>query len=152
MGRTPKDSITIADVARAAEVSRATVSRVMNGRLTVAPEIAERVRAAADRLNYRPSDLARSLSLGRTNMVALVVPDLGNPLFQQILRGITNASAAAGYKVLVAETDEDPAAEAARAHLSSSLTALREELEHDEAFQEADAAAKAQQERATPEH
>jgi LacI family transcriptional regulator len=112
MGRTPKDSITIADVARAAEVSRATVSRVMNGRLTVAPEIAERVRAAADRLNYRPSDLARSLSLGRTNMVALVVPDLGNPLFQQILRGITHASAAAGYRVLVAETDEDPSAEA----------------------------------------
>ncbi|NIK54669.1 DUF6807 family protein [Kribbella shirazensis] len=113
MGRTPKDTITIADVARAAEVSRATVSRVMNGRLSVAPEIVARVRAAAERLNYRPSDLARSLSLGRTNMVALVVPDLGNPLFQQILRGITNASAAAGYKVLVAETDEDPAAEAA---------------------------------------
>ncbi len=113
MGRTPKDSITIADVARAAEVSRATVSRVMNGRLSVAPEIVARVRAAAERLNYRPSDLARSLSLGRTNMVALVVPDLGNPLFQQILRGITNASAAAGYKVLVAETDEDPNAEAA---------------------------------------
>ncbi|TCC52247.1 LacI family DNA-binding transcriptional regulator [Kribbella capetownensis] len=112
MGRTPKDSITIADVARAAEVSRATVSRVMNGRLTVAPDIAERVRAAADRLNYRPSDLARSLSLGRTNMVALVVPDLANPLFQQVLRGITNASAAAGYRVLVAETDEDPTAEA----------------------------------------
>ncbi|GAA2822091.1 DUF6807 family protein [Kribbella solani] len=112
MGRTPKDSITIADVARAAEVSRATVSRVMNGRLSVAPEIVTRVRAAAERLNYRPSDLARSLSLGRTNMVALVVPDLGNPLFQQILRGITNASAAAGYRVLVAETDEDPSAEA----------------------------------------
>jgi len=112
VGRTPKDSITIADVAREAEVSRATVSRVMNGRLTVAPEIVARVRAAADRLNYRPSDLARSLSLGRTNMVALVVPDLGNPLFQQILRGITNASAAAGYRVLVAETDEDPTAEA----------------------------------------
>jgi LacI family transcriptional regulator len=113
VGRTPKDSITIADVARAAEVSRATVSRVMNGRLSVAPDIAERVRAAIDRLNYRPSDLARSLSLGRTDMVALVVPDLGNPLFQQILRGITNASAAAGYRVLVAETDEDPSAEAA---------------------------------------
>jgi len=113
VGRTPKDSITIADVARAAEVSRATVSRVMNGRLSVAPEIVARVRAAAERLNYRPSDLARSLSLGRTNMVALVVPDLGNPLFQQILRGITNASAAAGYKVLVAETAENPDAEAA---------------------------------------
>jgi LacI family transcriptional regulator len=113
MGRTPKDSITIADVARVAEVSRATVSRVMNGSVTVDPELAERVRAAADRLNYRPSNLARSLSIGRTNMVALVVPDLGNPLFQQILRGITSASGADGYRVLVAETDEDPGAEAA---------------------------------------
>ncbi|HET6989322.1 MAG TPA: substrate-binding domain-containing protein, partial [Kribbella sp.] len=112
MGRTPKHSITIADVARAAEVSRATVSRVMNGRLSVAPDIAERVRAAVDRLNYRPSDLARSLSLGRTDMVALMVPDLANPLFQQILRGITNASTAAGYRVLVAETAEDPTTEA----------------------------------------
>ncbi|NUR97859.1 MAG: LacI family DNA-binding transcriptional regulator [Kribbellaceae bacterium] len=70
------------------------------------------MRAAAEQLNYRPSDLARSLSLGRTNMVALVVPDLGNPLFQQVLRGITNASAAAGYKVLVAETAENPETEA----------------------------------------
>ena len=48
--------------------------------------------------------------------------------------------------------DDDPSAEAARVHLGASLSALREELEHDEAFQEADAAAKAQQERATPEH
>ena len=56
------------------------------------------------------------------------------------------------WRDIASGADEDPAAEAARAHLSSSLTALREELEHDEAFQEADAAAKAQQERATPEH
>lgn len=97
---------TIGDVADAAGVSRATVSRVMNGRATVAAEIAQRVEAAATRLRYRPSNVARSLSLGRTNTVALMVPDLGNPMFQQILRGVTSAAAPEGYRVLVADTGE----------------------------------------------
>jgi len=112
MGRNPKDNITITQVAELAGVSRATVSRVMNGRATVAPEIADRVRSAAERLNYHPSNVARSLSLGRTHMVSVVVPDLGNPMFQQILRGTTQAAAKSGYRVLVAETSEDAAAEA----------------------------------------
>ncbi len=103
---------TIGDVAAAAGVSRATVSRVMNGRTTVDPEIADRVRAAAERLAYRPSTLARSLSIGRTETVALVVPDLGNPMFQSILHGVTAAAAADGYRVLVADTQERPEEEA----------------------------------------
>ena len=107
MGRSPKDNITITQVAEAAGVSRAMVSRVMNGRSTVATDIADRVRAAAQRLNYRPSNVARSLSLGRTHMVSVVVPDLGNPMFQQILRGTTSAASEAGYRVLVAETSEN---------------------------------------------
>lgn len=113
MGRSPKDNITITQVAEAAGVSRATVSRVMNGRATVATDIADRVRAAAQRLNYRPSNMARSLSLGRTHMVSVVVPDLGNPMFQQILRGATTAAGEAGYRVLVAETSENVEVEAA---------------------------------------
>jgi len=56
------------------------------------------------------------------------------------------------WRDIASGADDDPTAEAARAHLGASLSALREELEHDEAFQEADAAARAQQERATPEH
>lgn len=110
---TRRGTATIADVAAAAGVSRATVSRVMNGRSTVDPEISERVRQAAADLSYRPSNVARSLSLGRTNTVALVVPDLGNPLFQQVLRGVTTAASPAGYRVLVADTAEDPSDEAA---------------------------------------
>ena len=55
------------------------------------------------------------------------------------------------WRDIAAGADDDPTAEAARAHLGASLSALREELEYDEAFQEADAAARAQQERATPE-
>jgi LacI family transcriptional regulator len=112
MARSLKGASTIEEVAAAAGVSRATVSRVMNGRTTVAPEIAARVQAAADRLQYRPSNVARSLSLGRTNTVALVVPDLGNPMFQQVLRGAMAAAAESGYRILVAETAESVTEEA----------------------------------------
>nr|WP_189668479.1 DUF6807 family protein [Promicromonospora soli] len=104
---------TIGDVATAAGVSRATVSRVMNGRSTVDAAIAERVRDAAAGLSYRPSNAARSLALGRTQTVALVVPDLGNPVFQQILRGVMDGAAEDGYRVLVADTVEDDQQEGA---------------------------------------
>lgn len=97
---------TIAEVAQAAGVSRATVSRVMNGRATVDEQLAVRVREAAERLHYRPSTVARSLSLGRTDTVAVVVPDLANPMFQQVLRGVSAAAAEDAYRVLVADTSE----------------------------------------------
>lgn len=112
MPRTGKNGVTIAQVATAAGVSRATVSRVMNGQSTVAADIAERVRAAAAELQYHPSNLARGLSLGRTNTVALVVPDLGNPMFQQILRGAIAAAEPFGFRFLVAETAEHAETEA----------------------------------------
>lgn len=111
---TARDSgsrVTIADVARAAGVSRATVSRVVNGLSTVDRDIAARVEQTIATLNYRPSETARNLSLGRTNTVAVVVPDLGNPMFQAILRGVTRAAAEDGYRVLVADTQEAAAAE-----------------------------------------
>ncbi|MGP9604139.1 DUF6807 family protein [Brachybacterium sp. AOP42-E1-35] len=94
---------TITQVAEAAGVSRATVSRVLNGRTTVDPGIGARVREAADRLQYRPNLTARYLSTGRTMTVSLVIPDLGNPMFQSILRSLTRAAEADGYGVLVAE-------------------------------------------------
>jgi LacI family transcriptional regulator len=106
-----RSASTIAEVAHAAGVSRATVSRVMNGRATVDPELAARVREVAEQLHYRPSNTARSLSLGRTNTVAVVVPDLANPMFQQVLRGVASAAALEGYRVLVADTAEHAADE-----------------------------------------
>lgn len=112
MARFAKSGATIGQVAAAAGVSRATVSRVMNGQSTVDANMAERVRAAAAELQYRPSTMARGLSLGRTNTVALVVPDLGNPMFQQILRGAVAASEPFGFRFLVAETAEHADAEA----------------------------------------
>ena len=100
-------SLTIADVAQRAGVSLATVSRVMNGNDRVDPEIADKVRVAARALNYTASPLARGLVLGKTLTVAVVVPDLANPTFQAILRGITLAAARDGYRVLIADTSEN---------------------------------------------
>lgn len=99
---------TIGDVARTAGVSRATVSRVLNGRSTVDRLLAERVEAAIAQLGYRPSETARNLSLGRTNTIALLVPDLGNPMFQAILHGTTLRAAEDGFQVLVGDTQERP--------------------------------------------
>jgi len=97
---------TITDVAREAGVSLATVSRVMNGNATVDSELAARVRTAAAALGYTASPLARSLVLGRTQTIAVVVPDLANPTFQEILRGLSRAAANDGYHVLIADSAE----------------------------------------------
>lgn len=105
MARTPK-GVTIADVAAHAGVSLSTVSRVLNDNPTVDAVLAERVRTAAAALHYTASPLARSLVLGRTQTVAVVVPDLGNPTFQEILRGLSRAASADGYHVLIADSAE----------------------------------------------
>jgi len=104
---------TIDDVASAAGVSRATVSRVVNGLPSVGPAIAAKVRTAIDGLGYEPSTIARSLSLGVTRTIAVVVPDLANPTFQQMLHGVNRAAARDGYRVLVADSGESPAEELA---------------------------------------
>src|SRR6478752_2704643 len=107
MGRRPsRDRSTIGDVATQAGVSRATVSRVMNGLSTVDPRIAARVRATAVELDYRPNQVARSLALGRTQTIGYVVPDLTNPSFHGGLRGLSRAAADHGYRVLVADSAE----------------------------------------------
>ncbi len=98
--------VTITDVARTAGVSLSTVSRVMNGNATVDPALVERVRAVAAELGYSASPLARSLVLGRTSTVAVVIPDLANPTFQGILRGLSRAAAADGFHVLIADSAE----------------------------------------------
>ncbi|GAA2107067.1 hypothetical protein GCM10009841_26800 [Microlunatus panaciterrae] len=100
------ERITIGDVAALAGVSRATVSRVMNGLATVDRSIADRVLAAAKQLNYMPSVAARSLALGRTHTVGYVVPDLTNPAFHGAMRGLSLAAAKQHYRVLVADTAE----------------------------------------------
>jgi LacI family transcriptional regulator len=104
-------SLTIADVAARAGVSLATVSRVMNGNASVDEALAERVRVAAAELNYSASPLARSLVLGKTNTIAVVVPDLENPTFHGVLRGLGRAAARDGYHILIADSVESVAEE-----------------------------------------
>lgn len=105
-GAPPIRTQTIADVAARAGVSLATVSRVMNGNASVDQALAERVRAAARALNYTASPLARGLVLGRTNTIAVLVPDLENPTFHGVLRGLSRAAARDGYHVVIADSAE----------------------------------------------
>lgn len=92
-------------------MSSATVSRVMNGQASVDPVLAERVRRVAAELSYHPSSAARALSLGRTQAIGVLVPELGNPMFQRIVEGITESASEAGYRVLITETGPDPTVE-----------------------------------------
>ncbi|WP_329437406.1 MULTISPECIES: LacI family DNA-binding transcriptional regulator [unclassified Streptomyces] len=97
---------TVVDVARVAQVSTATVSRVLNGRRVADPELVHRVRLAAAELNYRPSGTARSLKAGVTRLIGVVVPDLGNPSFSELLRGLADATGAQDHRLLVADAKE----------------------------------------------
>jgi LacI family transcriptional regulator len=100
--------VKISDVARAAGVSVATVSRTLNGRSSVDPELASRVREAASRLGYRPNGVARSLRRQATDLLALIIADVGNPFFTAITRGVEDVASSRGFSVLLCNSDEDP--------------------------------------------
>lgn len=104
--------IGITHVAAKAGVSLATVSRVMNGNFSVDPQIAARVREAATELKYQPNPMGRNLARGKTETIGVVVPDLGNPTFQTVLRGVSRAAAQDGYRVLIADSSEVSSEEA----------------------------------------
>ncbi|UUN30343.1 LacI family DNA-binding transcriptional regulator [Streptomyces sp. FIT100] len=100
--------ITIADVARTAGASVATVSRVLNGVDTVDPVLAERVRLAIGDLGYRPSAAAQGLARGRSGTIGVLVPDLANPYFSDVIKSVSAVARTAGSRVLVMDSDEDP--------------------------------------------
>ena len=101
---------TLRDVAREAGVHPATASRALNPatRSLVNGDTVTRVQRVADALGYRPNPIARSLKTSRSATVGLVIPDLTNPLFPPIVRGIEDRLGAAGYTSLIANTDNDP--------------------------------------------
>jgi LacI family transcriptional regulator len=105
-----RPSVTLRDVARAARVHPGTVSRALNAetRALVNQETAERVMRAAEELGYRPNRIARGLKTNRSFTVGVIVPDLTNPLFPPIVRGIEDRLGEAGYTPLIANTDNDP--------------------------------------------
>jgi LacI family transcriptional regulator len=108
--------ITIADVAREAGVSTMTVSRVINSKGEISNTTRERVQQAIDRLGYRPSAIARGLATRRTRTLGLIVPDITNPFFPEIVRGAEDTAWQAGYTVVLCSTVEDPAREEASLH------------------------------------
>lgn len=105
-------AVTIRDVARHADVSIATVSRALSAPDLVAEQTRARVVAVARELGYEPNRAARSLITGRTGFIGAVVPDVANPFFLGALRGIQGAAREHGHHVLLADTAEDPVAEA----------------------------------------
>src|SRR5690606_17323586 len=98
----------IKDVAKAAKVSTATVSAVINDSAYVSPDLRSRVLEAVKDLNYAPSLAARSLKRGRSQLIALVVADLANPFFARVVWAAEAAAAAWGYSLVVFNSDEKP--------------------------------------------
>ncbi|GGL11369.1 LacI family DNA-binding transcriptional regulator [Mangrovihabitans endophyticus] len=105
-------AVTIKDVARAAGVSASTVTRALTLPELVSEETRERVRRTAESLGYHPNRAARGLITGRTGNIGLVVPDLGNPFFPSVVKGVQARAHEADYAVFLADTDEDATAEA----------------------------------------
>jgi LacI family transcriptional regulator len=103
-------AVTLRDVARVAGVHPATVSRALNEetRGLVNEETASRVLKAAEKLGYRPNPIARGLKTNQSYTIGVLIPDLTNPLFPPILRGIEDRLETAGYTPLIANTDNDP--------------------------------------------
>jgi LacI family transcriptional regulator len=108
-------AVSMREVARRAGVSQATVSRVLNGSTSVRGEHRGRVLAAVAELDYRPNRLARNLRRQRADMIGVVVSDIENPHFTEMVRAVEDAAYRKGYRVLLCNTDES--ADKQRAYL-----------------------------------
>ncbi len=104
-------AVTIRDVAKAAGVSASTVSRALALPDMVDPVTRDRVMRVADHLGYHPNRAARGLSTGRTGNLGLILPDLANPFFPSVVKGIQHAAHESDYQVFVADTNEDASTE-----------------------------------------
>ena len=107
-------NVTIKDVAKAAQVSVATVSRALNGHGNVAASVRERVQAAAEALRYTPHAAARSLSSRRTHTLGVVLPDLYGEVFSELVRGIDQAARERNLHLLVSSYHGHPKSRARR--------------------------------------
>ncbi len=128
-----KRSPTIADVARHASVSIATVSRVLNGSTPVQAEKADRVRLAMDELQFVPRHAARVLASRRTNTIGLVMSEISGAFFPPMLKGIEAAAYEAGYELLIHSTKkEGPSRRPLGEHNTDGLLIFTDSLDHRE--------------------
>ena len=102
-------TVTIKDVAKRAGVGMATVSRTLHGSSHVSPETAARVRTVIEKLGYQPNTNAQSLASGRSYMLGLMVSDITNPFFSELVKGFEDVAVQNGYDVFVASTNYEPA-------------------------------------------
>jgi LacI family transcriptional regulator len=100
------------DVARLAGVSIPTVSAVVNGRGRVRPQIAERVSRAIAALDYHPNQLARNLRMRRSQVLAMIMPQIASPFFTEVLRGAEDTTRRQGYSLVIGDSSTDPGEEA----------------------------------------
>lgn len=98
---------TIRDVAKLADVSISTVSRVMNNPATVAEDKRIRVQEAIEQLHYQPNALARGLISRKSNTIAALIPDIRNPFYSGVIRGMEDAAKHYGYSLIICNTDRD---------------------------------------------
>jgi LacI family transcriptional regulator len=100
-------SITIYDVAREANVSMATVSRVVNGNPNVKPTTRKKVLETIDRLGYRPNAVARGLASKKTTTVGAIIPDISSTFFSELARGIEDIAAMYKYNIILSSSDQN---------------------------------------------
>ena len=141
-GRMPNRPASMRDVARRAEVSLSTVSRVLRGATGVSPDVRDKVRAAADELSYAVSRNASGLVTGRTYRVAVVVPCLRPWYFASVVSGLGHALHGAGLDMLVHQAGhmEDWAHDLSLRHNSDALVAVAMELTEEQCAHTADMA------------
>ena len=111
MSESDNHMVKIKDVAEAAGVSTATVSRVLASKPHVRPEVQKRVMKIVQQLNYRPNRVAQNLRSNTSKIIALVVSDIENPFFQRVSRAVDDAAYDQGYIVMLCNTDENPTKE-----------------------------------------
>ncbi|MDE3150078.1 MAG: LacI family DNA-binding transcriptional regulator [Acidobacteriota bacterium] len=104
-----RTATSIRDVAKRARVSIATVSRVVNRVPSVDPELAKRVWKAIDEIGYLPNTQARALVSGRSHILGLIVSEITNPFFPELVQEFENLAVAQGYEVMIGSTNYEPA-------------------------------------------
>ena len=109
--------VSIVDIARIAQVSPSTVSRALQDHPRISPERRAEIQGLAESLGYRPNQMARGLVTGHSRMLGVVVTDVTDPFVAEVLKGAEAASADAGYGLLFAMSNRDPAQEMAAAEV-----------------------------------
>ena len=109
MEKSKERKVTINDVAKIAEVSKTTISRYLNGQFEyMSVETKDRIQKVIEKLDYRPSNIARSLKAKNTGVIGCIIADIGSPFSSIVVKGINDVCNKMGYSVLFANTDNNP--------------------------------------------